>query len=82
MHSSEIAERFERLPIVESADEYNYDHFRARHLFLDIRRGIENQGIMPGEVAPDFELPQADGGSLRLSDLRGRPALLHFGSFT
>ncbi|MDQ3548973.1 MAG: redoxin domain-containing protein, partial [Chloroflexota bacterium] len=73
---------FERLPIVEPADEYNYDHFRARHLFLDIRRGIENQGIMPGEVAPDFELPQADGGSLRLSDLRGRPALLHFGSFT
>lgn len=82
MQSHEIAERFENLPIVEPGDEYNFEHFRAKHLFQDIQRSIINQGIMPGEMAPDFELPQAGGGTLRLSDLRGKPALLHFGSFT
>jgi len=42
----------------------------------------EPDGLPLGEAAPDFELPRAEGGSLRLSDLRGRPTLLHFGSFT
>jgi len=82
MHSQEIAERFERLPISEPVDEYNFDHFRVKHLLQDIQRSIVNQGVMPGEMAPDFELPRAGGGSLRLSELRGKPVLLHFGSFT
>ena len=82
MHSPEITERIAQYPVVEPIDAYNYDHFRAKHLLLDVRRGIENQGVIPGEHAPDFELPRAGGGSLRLSDLRGRPVLLHFGSFT
>ncbi len=48
----------------------------------DAQRTIQKQGIRPGEIAPDFELPRAGGGSLRLSDLRGKPVLVHFGSFT
>jgi hypothetical protein len=82
MQSTEIAERIAQHPVVEPVDEYNFDHFRAKHLLLDIQRGIANQGVTPGEMAPDFALPRAGGGSLRLSDLRGRPVLLHFGSFT
>jgi cytochrome c biogenesis protein CcmG, thiol:disulfide interchange protein DsbE len=31
-----------------------------------------------GEPAPDFELPTLDGGSVRLSDFRGRPVVLNF----
>lgn len=62
--------------------EYNYQHFRADHLVADLQRTVGKSGIMPGEMAPDFELPRADGGTLRLSDLRGKPVLLHFGSFT
>ncbi|MBA2362795.1 MAG: redoxin domain-containing protein, partial [Chloroflexia bacterium] len=43
---------------------------------------MTSRGIQPGEAAPDFELPQAGGGQLRLSDLRGKPVLLHFGSYS
>lgn len=39
--------------------------------------------LAPGDEAPDFELPLADGsGTLRLSSLRGRPVVLVFGSWT
>jgi peroxiredoxin len=32
----------------------------------------------PGEAAPDFTLPRADGGTLSLSRLRGAPIYLNF----
>ncbi len=32
----------------------------------------------PGFLAPDFTLATLDGGSLRLSELRGKPVLLNF----
>lgn len=35
-----------------------------------------------GEVAPDFELPDLDGGRHRLRDSRGRPVVVEFGSYT
>lgn len=39
--------------------------------------------VQVGEVAPDFELSDARGaGRRRLSELRGRPVLLVFGSYT
>jgi peroxiredoxin Q/BCP len=31
-----------------------------------------------GDTAPDFDLPRAGGGSLRLSGLRGRPVVVYF----
>ncbi len=34
--------------------------------------------IEPGQPAPDFELPDQDGRTVRLSDLRGRPVVLYF----
>jgi len=34
--------------------------------------------IAPGEPAPDFELDDANGRHVRLSDLRGKPILLAF----
>jgi peroxiredoxin Q/BCP len=34
--------------------------------------------IEPGERAPDFELPDQDGQTVRLSDLRGRRVVLYF----
>lgn len=35
-------------------------------------------GSEKGKVAPDFFLETLDGGTLRLSDLRGRPVLVNF----
>ncbi len=34
--------------------------------------------VVAGMVAPDFELPSASGGSLRLSSLRGKNVVLVF----
>ena len=62
--------------------DYNYDHFRTRHLLADAQGTLEARGIRPGEPAPDFELPMVGGGTLRLSDYLDRPFLLHFGSYT
>lgn len=39
--------------------------------------------VQVGDVAPDFTLPRTDGsGDVALSDLRGLPAVVVFGSFT
>jgi peroxiredoxin Q/BCP len=34
--------------------------------------------IEPGDQAPDFELPDQDGNPVKLSDLRGQPAVVYF----
>ncbi len=39
-------------------------------------------GPATGQQAPEFELPDLDGETLRLSALRGRPVVLEFGSYT
>ena len=80
--TSVATERFAALTEKEPLGEYNYTHFRTKHLLQDAQRTIQKQGILPGEIAPDFELPRAGGGTLRLSELRGKPVLLHFGSYT
>jgi hypothetical protein len=63
-------------------DDYNYEHFRAKHLLRDAMAMASGAGVKPGERAPDFKLPKAAGGKLRLSDFRGQPVLLRFVSYT
>ena len=79
MSEPTVAERFLSLEERESPAQYNYTHFRLKHILLDARRLLLKRGIAPGDWAPDFELPCAGGGTLRLRDLRGKPVLLHFG---
>jgi peroxiredoxin len=39
---------------------------------------IERHGLRAGTPAPEFRLPDLDGGTVALADLRGRPVLLVF----
>jgi hypothetical protein len=80
--SPSAAARFATLDQKEPMDAYNFKNFRTKHLLQDGKRTLRDHGILPGEIAPDFELPRSDGGTLRLSELRGQPVILHFGSFT
>lgn len=64
----------------ESTAEYNYDHFTRRIIWIDAARTLATSGIAPGSPAPAFELPDTEGRAVRLSDFRGRPVVLHFGS--
>ena len=61
---------------------YNFRHFRPRHLWYDAKLTVRASGLAPGQPAPDFELPTTQGDKIRLSDLRGKPVLVRFGSFT
>lgn len=78
----DVAECFAGLEDRMDVSDYNFEHFHTRHLLADAQATLSGTGVPPGELAPDFELPRAEGGSLRLSNLHGRPVLLHFGSFT
>ncbi len=55
--------------------------------FAQLREAMarrEERAPKVGEEAPDFELPvmHAEGDTVRLSDLRGKPVALIFGSYT
>lgn len=80
--NAEIQRRFDALEQKKKEEDYNFEHFKTSILLEDGKRTVEARGILPGELAPDFELPEVGGESLRLSELRGQPTILHFGSFS
>ncbi len=82
MAAPDVQQRFATLDGKISLDDYNFKHFRTKHLLADMQATFAKQGIEPGELAPDFELSRPEGGTLRLSSLRDKPVLLHFGSYT
>lgn len=65
-----------------SPAEYNYDHFHPKVLAKDAKLAVKPKGVVPGDVAPDFELRDTQGRTWRLSDLRGKPVVLITGSAT
>jgi len=40
--------------------------------------GSSEPAVGPGDPAPDFSLPDAEGNEVRLSDLKGRAVVLYF----
>lgn len=79
---TDILRDFSTLPDPMDVETYNFEHFRLKHLLHDIQRSLTNAGIAPNELAPDFILPSVGGETFRLSERRGKPVLLHFGSYT
>jgi cytochrome c biogenesis protein CcmG/thiol:disulfide interchange protein DsbE len=43
-----------------------------------VRAGISGSGDLNGQVAPDFQLKDVSGKTVRLADLRGKAVLLNF----
>lgn len=60
---------------------YNYEHFDFAREPGEFERWLTDAPAL-GEVAPDFELSDTTGQAYRLSDLRGRPVVVEFGSYT
>lgn len=82
MQGNNLEHRFESLSTRKAPEEYNFEHFTTGILLEDVLRTFRTQGICAGEIAPDFQLPQVGSGSIRLSNLRGKPVILHFGSYS
>jgi hypothetical protein len=61
---------------------YNYSRFRFSHLAEDAKGVWRLHGPQPGAIAPAFELQDTDDRTWKLQEHRGRPVLLHFGSYT
>lgn len=61
--------------------EYNYQTFSFAMDAAGVDRWLED-GPKAGSVAPEFSLATLDGTRVALSDLRGRPVVLEFGSYT
>lgn len=62
--------------------DFNFSHFRMRHMLAELLRTHHRSGIPPGGEAPPFDLETTAGTRLHLLDLRGRPVLIHFVSYT
>lgn len=60
--------------------DYRYDHLDVADFIDDMRLG--RAASEPGAMLPAFDLPTTSGGRLTDRDLRGRPALIVFGSRT
>ncbi len=60
---------------------YNYPAYSWDLEETELARWLAD-GPRTGEIAPDFELTDLDGTTVRLSDLRGRPVVIEFGSYS
>jgi AhpC/TSA family len=72
----------EELDKQQTVAEYNFQHFRFKHLLKDALATMRSKGLTPGQLAPDFTMPRTNGSKVTLSHLRDKPVALHFGSFT
>ena len=64
---------------------YNFSTMKMERKREDYSRFddyFRNDIVRAGQQAPDFTLPDLDGNNVTLSDLRGKPVMIEFGSIT
>lgn len=66
---------------MNATDTYNYPAFSFALEGPEFARWLQT-GPRPGQPAPDFELEDLRGKTVRLSGLLGRPVVIEFGSYT
>lgn len=64
-----------------TAADYNYAAFSFALNPIGMQRWLTD-GPRPGETAPGFRLETLEGTTISLNELRGRPVVLEFGSYT
>jgi peroxiredoxin len=67
--------------MTNAVDTYNYESFDFALEPPELKQWLE-EGPGVGHQAPDFDLMDLDAKGVRLSELRGRPVVLEFGSYT
>jgi peroxiredoxin len=70
------------IPRLDPPGDFNFRHFRMRHMAAELLRTARTDATLLGQMAPDFEHETTTGETLRLRELRGAPVLLHFVSYT
>lgn len=76
-----IKQALRTAPEAEPATKYNYEAFDFSMEATEFQRWLQDAPAI-GDRAPDFELEGLEGERVRLEDLRGRPVVLEFGSYT
>ncbi len=66
---------------METQTPYNYPAFSFALEAQEYERWLQ-AGPRTGQRAPDFDLTDVDGETVRLRDLHGRPVVIEFGSYT
>jgi peroxiredoxin len=66
---------------MNKVETYNYPAYSFAMDASELARWL-SEGPHTGEAAPDFGLEDLDGVPVQLSDLRGKPVVIEFGSYT
>lgn len=61
---------------------YNYVHWVMDSKAAATQPYFRNEVARAGQPAPDFTLEDIDGNVVSLSDFRGQPVMIEFGSIT
>ena len=70
------------IELLDPPSDFNFRHFRVRHMAAELIRTLHSDGVLPGQQAPNFDLATTRGERVLLCDLRGQPVLVHLVSYT
>jgi hypothetical protein len=82
MEQETVSELFSKMDNCQNAEEYNFEHFTRTILINEIKHSTRPSVLKCGYPAPVFDLEDTERKRQLLSNYKGKPVLLHFGSIT